>query len=153
MLKEKIKIMEALPDEWKVITDFQQKMALETENISLDAETVKKGVQQVFTDHSKGRYYLAKHDGEVVASMLTTFEWSDWRNGTVLWLQSVYVLPDYRKKGIFRMMYHHIKQKVENTESLVGIRLYVDKTNKVAQKVYESLGMSGDHYQLFEWMP
>jgi RimJ/RimL family protein N-acetyltransferase len=30
--------------------------------------------------------------------------------------------------------------------------LYVEKRNAAAQKVYERLGMSREHYEMFEWM-
>ena len=83
---------------------------------------------------------------------MITYEWSDWRNGNVYWIQSVYVLPEYRGKGVFKEMYLHIKLSVKETPGLSGIRLYVDKHNHRAQKVYNKIGMDGSHYQLFEWM-
>ena len=145
-------IREARPEEYKIIADFQVKMADETEGIQLDEPTVWLGVQAVFNDMSKGKYYVVESGGEVVASLLTTFEWSDWRNKTTLWLQSVYVIPAFRKKGVFKAMYLHLKKIVETDDNYAGIRLYVDKTNTRAQKVYKAVGMNGEHYQLFEWM-
>ena len=84
---------------------------------------------------------------------MTTYEWSDWRNGTVLWIQSVYIDKAWRGKGIYKKMYEHIQMIVTKSDDLKGIRLYVDRTNKAAQQVYEKLGMNGEHYQVFEWMP
>lgn len=153
MMKRNIEIIEARQQHRKIVAGFQIKMAAETEGIELDKQIVNKGVQQVFNDPAKGKYYLGLNDDEVVASMLTTPEWSDWRNGKVLWLQSVYVLPEYRKQGIFRLMYNHIRKIVIDNADLVGIRLYVDRSNINAQKVYESLGMNGEHYKIYEWMP
>lgn len=147
-----ITVTEAKSDAAQRIADFQIEMALETENLNLDPETVGKGVAAVFTDQSKGKYFVAMHGEEVVASLLTTFEWSDWRNGWVLWLQSVYVAPKYRNQGIFRQMYLHVKDYVSNTPHLKGIRLYVDRSNFPARAVYKALGMDGEHYQVFEWM-
>ncbi len=134
------------------IIRFQQAMALETEDIVLDPETVMHGVNAVFSDLAKGTYFIAEEDGEVIASLLTTFEWSDWRNGTVLWIQSVYVIPGFRRKGVYRALYLHIKHMVEQDKMLKGIRLYADKSNLTAQQVYEKLGMTADHYQLYEWL-
>lgn len=131
---------------------FQLAMAYETEGIELDKSTVNKGVEAVLNDISKGQYYVATIDGTVVSSLLTTYEWSDWRNGTVLWIQSVFVKPQFRRKGIYRKMYAHIKQSVEQNPNLKGIRLYADKTNIAAQKTYQNLGMSPDHYVTFEWL-
>ena len=133
------------------IMEFQQKMAKETENIELNSEILNKGVKAVFNNSSKGIYYVALDDDKVIASLLTTYEWSDWRNGCVLWIQSVYVLPEYRQKGIFNKMYAHIKTMVEQSDKYMGLRLYVDKTNLKAQKVYNRVGMDGEHYKLYEW--
>jgi len=134
------------------IVDFQLKMAAETEGVQLDEPTVFKGVSAVVEDNSKGQYYVTEINGKVVASLLTTFEWSDWRNGTILWIQSVYVLKEFRRKGIYRNMYSHIKTLVLENEKLNGIRLYADKSNLPAQKTYQELGMNHDHYITFEWL-
>jgi GNAT superfamily N-acetyltransferase len=134
------------------IAQFQLNMASETESIELHKPTVIKGVSAVLKDVSKGQYYVAEINKTVVASLLTTFEWSDWRNGTILWIQSVFVLPDFRRKGVYRNMYAHIKQLVLENQNLNGIRLYADKSNLPAQKTYQNLGMSPDHYVTFEWL-
>ena len=134
------------------IVEFQLSMAWETEELKLNESTVIKGVAAVFEDPAKGIYYVAETEGKVVGSLLTTFEWSDWRNGTVLWIQSVYVRPEYRKRSIFSKLYKHIQEKVNGNSNLRGIRLYADKTNIPAHGVYEHLGMTAEHYQMFEWM-
>jgi len=147
-----VKIRQALPSDLPVIASFQLKMAMETEDLKLDFNTVLKGVEAVFYDDSKGKYYVAEVDNNVVACLLTTYEWSDWRNGTIIWIQSLYVEKEYRKKGIFKAMYNHIKEIVSTTDNFKGIRLYVDKSNSLACKVYKSIGMNDQHYLLFEWM-
>jgi GNAT superfamily N-acetyltransferase len=126
-------------------------MAWETEGIRLDPETVTKGVNAVFTDHSKGQYFVAESDQKPVASLLITFEWSDWRNRNVWWLQSVYVMPEYRRRGIFRKMYLFIKEQA-GINDIAGLRLYVETRNLNAKKTYEALGMSSEHYSFYEWM-
>ena len=132
---------------------LQVQMAWETEEFRLDLETVKKGVQAVIDDPSKGRYWIMENEGEIAGCLLTVPEWSDWRNGTVIWIHSVYTLPKYRGRGVYKALYEHIQTQVKNDASFKGIRLYVDKRNKSAQEVYEKLGMNGEHYTLFEWMP
>lgn len=134
------------------IVEFQLSMAMETEQLKLDEPTVILGVAAVFTDPSKGIYYVAETAGMVVGSLLTTFEWSDWRNGTVLWIQSVYVRPEFRKRSVFSRLYKHIQEKVATDVHLRGIRLYADKSNTSAHGVYEHLGMTAEHYQMYEWM-
>jgi hypothetical protein len=134
------------------IVEFQLAMALETEQLELHELTVIKGVSAVFADQSKGIYYVAEVNRQVVGSLLTTFEWSDWRNGTVLWIQSVYVRPEFRKRSVFSCLYKHIQELVVFNPDLRGIRLYADKTNTSAHGVYEHLGMTSEHYQMYEWM-
>jgi ribosomal protein S18 acetylase RimI-like enzyme len=146
------KIRYATIDDIETIAGFQIKMAIETENLQLDIGTVEKGVKAVFDNPGFGQYFVAENDGEIIASLLTTFEWSDWRNASVWWLQSVYVIPEFRQKGIFRKMYHYVKSLVQNDENVGGIRLYVDRTNTRAQQVYKAAGMNGEHYRVFEWM-
>ncbi|MCB0414646.1 MAG: GNAT family N-acetyltransferase [Bdellovibrionales bacterium] len=136
----------------KTISNFQIQMALETENLKLDPETVLEGVKAVFLDSSKGHYVVCEDDDQVVASLLIMNEWSDWRNGNVIWVHSVFVLPEYRGQKVFAKMYAFLQGKVKRDSSLRGIRLYVDKTNIPAQSVYKKIGMNNDHYDLYEWM-
>jgi len=144
-------IRKARPEDAMEIIDFQQKMALETEHLTLMPEIVSKGVNAVFTNPFLGQYWVAEDEGNVVASLLITSEWSDWRNSIVWWFQSVYVLPAFRRKGIFRSIYLHLGNEAEKL-GVAGLRLYVDSNNSRAQKTYESLGMKSEHYTMYEWM-
>ncbi len=147
-----IKIRKAKESDLATIAEFQFAMALETENLQLDKTTVEKGVSAAFNDSTKGQYFVTEIDKEIAASLMITFEWSDWRNGMVYWIQSVYVKDKFRRMGIYRKMYAHIQELVKADENVRGIRLYVDKTNIRAQETYKNTGMNGEHYQLFEWM-
>ena len=136
------------------IVDFQFNMAEEVENLILDKNVITPGVEAVLQDANKGRYFIAEYQADVAGSLLITYEWSDWRNGLVLWIQSVYIKSEYRGKGVFKALYIHVQKMVNNNpERYKGyIRLYVDKTNVNAQKVYGALGMNRDHYDMYEWM-
>jgi ribosomal protein S18 acetylase RimI-like enzyme len=133
------------------IIQGQIQMALETEGIELNRERITGGVQGVFAKPSRGQYYVALVDDTPIASLLCTIEWSDWRNTEVWWIQSVYVLPEHRGSGVYKKMYLYLQEKAV-AEGVAGIRLYVDKTNTRAIQVYEKLGMSNQHYELFEWL-
>ena len=146
-----ILVRKAVPSDAPSIIDFQLRMAWETENMKLVHEIVTKGVDAVFNDLSKGQYYVAEDDGKVIASLLITYEWSDWRNCNVWWFQSVYVIPEFRRKGVFRKMYSYIRELAVQ-QSIAGLRLYVETKNSKAQKTYEALGMSSEHYAFYEWM-
>jgi len=151
-------IREALPSDISTIAEFQVRMALETESLALDSATVLKGVRAVFEKSNSAaatcRYYIAEDPSNraIVGCTLIQLEWSDWRNGTVWWIHSVYVRPEYRKGGTFRQIFDHLKALVDESPDLRGLRLYVDQSNSKAQQVYTRLGMNGDHYRVFEWM-
>lgn len=147
-----ITIRPATREDASDILEFQIGLAIETENVVLDKLVASKGISALFDDPSKGTYYVAEFQGKVVGCFLITFEWSDWRNARIWWLQSVYVSISHRKNGIFRAMYDYILDRINTDPSIGGLRLYVDKSNDRAQKVYRSLGMNGDHYLVFEKM-
>ncbi len=134
------------------IVELQLQMAYETESLRLDRPTVTQGVRGVFQKPDRGTYWVAEEKGKVLAVFLAIPEWSDWRNATVLWIHSLYVIPQARKKGVFGKMFRNLKQQVEQSPELAGLRLYVDKKNEPAQKVYEKLGMNKHHYELYEWL-
>lgn len=148
----KIEIRRAQISDLDAIVGFQIAMAWETEQYKLEYDTVIKGVETCLNNERHGIYYVAVVEGKVVGSLLTTYEWSDWRNGTVLWIQSVYVEQNCRKQGVYGALYNHIRTLVAADDSLKGIRLYVDESNKRAREVYSRLGMNGEHYRVFEWM-
>lgn len=143
---------QALAGEAPLLAAFQIAMARETEGLELDPEVCRRGVRAVFEDPAKGRYYVATLDGVVAAALLVTTEWSDWRAGTIWWIQSVYVLPEYRGRKLFSGLYSFVRARAEREPSVRGLRLYVEKKNLAAKKVYAALGMSDGHYDLFEWM-
>ncbi len=147
-----IEVRPAIHEDSKYIIDFQEKMAMETENVQLNTIVLAEGLRRLFEDSTKGKYYVAEDNAEVVGCLMTTFEWSEWRCGNVLWIQSVYIKPSHRGQGVFKKMYEYIQRLVTPESEYRGVRLYVDKSNLAAQKVYEKLGMNGEHYQVYEWM-
>ena len=124
-----------------VIAENVMAMALENCGIELAAENVAQAVRTLFEKPELGFYVVAESDHEVVGSLLVTFEWSDWRNGVYWWLQSVYVRPGHRRKGIYRRLYGYIREKAASDPQIVGLSLYVYKENEVARRAYEWLGM------------
>ena len=144
-------IRKATPADATVIIDFQQKMAWETEQMTLVPEIILNGVRAVFDNPSHGQYWVAEDNDRVIASLLITYEWSDWRNCNVWWFQSVYVLPEFRRTGIFKTMYQHLKDEAGKL-GIGGLRLYVETNNLKAQQTYEALGMTSQHYKMYEWM-
>lgn len=147
---EEVSVRKALPDDAAVITEFNLLMAKETEEKILDAQLVHEGVENLLNDPTKGFYFLAEHRGTIVGQLMITYEWSDWRNGTFWWIQSVYVREEFRRRGIYRKLHEHVLQLARELPNVCGIRLYVDRANTRAKQTYERLGMSKSDYQFYE---
>lgn len=145
-----IQVRPARADDLETIVRFNAAMALETEHKTLDAATLRAGVSAVLEDAGKGRYFMADSAGQALGQTMLTWEWSDWRNGVFWWIQSVYVAPDQRGRGIYSALYRHILDAARAAPDVCGIRLYVDKTNRSASRVYEALGMQAAHYNMYE---
>ncbi|NNC98715.1 MAG: GNAT family N-acetyltransferase [Gammaproteobacteria bacterium] len=145
-------IRQAILEDASAIAEFNINMARETENLELDAEVINSGVRNMISNPERGFYLVVEADNQLVASLMVTTEWSDWRNGLFWWIQSVYVVEQWRRKGLYRSMYERVKQLSEEHGNIVGYRLYVEQDNQIAQKTYRSMGMHCTHYLLFEEM-
>jgi len=132
------------------LIQFNIAMALETEQKHLEDDKIRAGVKSLFEKPEYGFYLVAEMDGQIAGSLMITKEWSDWRNGLFWWIQSVYVLPVYRRKGVYRSMYRKIHDMAKNIPGVCGFRLYVEKANKPAQTTYSNLGMSETNYRMYE---
>lgn len=144
-------IRKAKIEDLEAIVRFNYNLAKETEDKELHLLTLTKGVQAILSDESKGHYYVYIINEKVVGQIMYTYEWSDWRNGMYLWVQSVYVDSEYRRKGIFKELYNHVKKICDDHEGTTGIRLYVEKENLNAKATYKSLGMYECNYHMYEY--
>lgn len=145
-----IKVRDATTEDASVIADFNTRLAAETEDHSLEPDLINPGVAALLGDKSKGRYWVAEVDGLVVGQIGVTYEWSDWRNGMLWWIQSVYVHPDNRGQGVFSSLYRHVESIAQEDKGVRGLRLYVETDNARAQDVYQSLGMRKTTYQVMQ---
>ena len=143
-------IREARADDAAVIARFNIAMALETEARHLDEPTVQRGVAGGLARPDLCRYHLAELDGAVVGQLMITYEWSDWRNGVFWWIQSVYVDPAYRGRGVFKQLYRHVESMARAAGGVCGLRLYVEHENAAAQRCYQQLGLKATGYRIYE---
>ncbi|MBN1551323.1 GNAT family N-acetyltransferase [bacterium] len=134
----------------RTLTEFNMALAAETEGITLNSEKVEAGVAHVISHPEMGFYLVAEDDNRIEGSLLITPEWSDWRNGFFWWIQSVYVTPDNRRKGVYRDLYTHVLKLGADVSNVCGYRLYVERNNLAAQKTYEILGMRKSDYVMYE---
>ena len=142
----------AIADDAGALFEFNQAMALETESRSLDPQTLRSGIDGVLKDRNHGFYVVADTGREIAGALLVTFEWSDWRNGWFWWIQSVYVRPAHRRRGIYRMLHGFVIDGARSAGDVVGVRLYVEKANFPAQHTYTSMGMYETGYRMYEQM-
>ncbi len=148
-------IRDATPADADVIADYNRQIAEETEGKLLDPGLIGPGVAALLADPTKGRYWVAELDGRIVGQIMTTYEWSDWRNGMIWWIQSVYVRAEHRRSGVFRALHDHVEQLARSTPEVIGLRLCVESENARAQSTYDSLGYEMTAYRVMQefWMP
>ena len=145
-----MKTRQARMSDAAIITDFNVRMAQETEHRRVNRARVRRGVMALLKDATKGAYFLAEANGLVAGQLSITTEWSDWRNGNFWWIQSVYVAPKFRQRGVFRALYSHVHKLAKSRCDVCGLRLYVENNNTRAQNAYKRLGMKPTHYKFFE---
>lgn len=134
----------------ETLAGFNQAMALETEGKTLDGQTVRRAVDAVFADATKGFYVVAEDDGQVVGALMITYEWSDWRDSWFWWIQSVYIRAEARGQRVYSLLYDFVKLEARRAGNVRGFRLYVETENVHAQKVYEKVGMHTLPYLMYE---
>jgi GNAT superfamily N-acetyltransferase len=146
-----ISIRRAVPGDRDVLVGFNRDMAAESEDKGLDGPTLERGIDHLF-DHPEDGYYLVAETatGEIAGGLLLTFEWSDWRNGRFWWIQSVFVRPEWRRRGVYTTLHNYVREQARRDVEACGLRLYVEKENSGAQATYRDLGMHETHYQLWE---
>jgi GNAT superfamily N-acetyltransferase len=148
-----ITIRRGTRDDISVIVEFNSRLAKESEGKTLDAYILRAGVTAAMDDPSKGPYYMAVNGKTILGQMQITFEWSDWRNGWIWWIQGVYVRAEARRTGVFRALYEHISDEARRAGNVIALRLYVDRENHGAQATYRQLGMGPSNYLLYERSP
>lgn len=151
----KLTIRQATKTDISAIANFNINMAFETEGLKLIPQTISNGVSAIMSHPERGFYLVVEANGEnksplIVASLMVTTEWSDWRNANFWWIQSVYVVKQWRRKGIYKMLYAEVQRLAKQQQNVCGFRLYVEQANTIAQKTYRALGMQTTHYLMFE---
>ena len=145
-----ISIRNAVSTDIDVLTDFNCRLAAETEGKPLASNTVRSGVTRGLSVGDEVRYFVAEADENIVGQLMLTREWSDWRDGWVVWLQSVYVVADYRGRGVFRQLLDHVKTQMQTEPDVVCLRLYVEEDNDAAKSTYARLGFDATGYRVME---
>ncbi len=149
-MNERITVRSAEPADQPTLVAFNRAMAQETEDKPLDLELLANGIGRLLEHPEHGRYYVAEFDGSVVGALMITTEWSDWRNGLFWWIQSVYVLPEHRRQGVYRALHREVRELARADPDVCGLRLYVERDNQIAQHTYRRLGMDETLYRMYE---
>jgi GNAT superfamily N-acetyltransferase len=148
-----ITVRRATPADAAAVVEFNRLLALETEGKKLDLAVLAPGVAAALADPGRALYFVAEVGGAVVGQTMVTFEWSDWRNGWIWWFQSVYVRAEFRRHGVFRALFEHVRATAGQTPQVVGLRLYVEQDNHTAQQTYARLGLERTGYLVLERSP
>jgi len=145
-------IRPATIDDLEIIADYNVRLAQESEDLRLIPATVHKGVAALLRDPAKGIYYVAEDEvsHELLGQLMITYEWSDWRNGMIWWIQSVYVRASARGQGIFKALFENLERLAREQKSVCTLRLYMDKHNEKARRAYGKMGLRETNYQVFE---
>jgi GNAT superfamily N-acetyltransferase len=146
-------VRRAAPADAEVVVEFNRLLALETEGKVLEPDALARGVAAALADPRKALYFVAEDAGAAVGQTMVTFEWSDWEDGWMWWLQSVYVRHEWRGRGVFRALFDHVRRESEADPGVVGLRLYVVEDNRRAQEVYVHLGFDRTRYLVMERLP
>lgn len=145
-----ITIRDAVDGDLALLVEFNCRLAVETEGKQLNRDVVNAGVRRGLHLSPEVGYYVAETAGQVVGQLMLTREWSDWRNGWIVWLQSVYVAPEFRGQGIFRSLLTHVRERLRKQPNTIGQRLYVENENTSAQTTYRRLGFTAPGYSVME---
>jgi GNAT superfamily N-acetyltransferase len=148
-----LSVRRAGPADAPILIEFNLRLAEETEHVSLEPAVLAAGVSAGLSDPHKALYFVAEESGTVVGQLMLTREWSDWRNGWLWWIQSVYVRPEARRRGVFRALYQHVHEAARADPEVVGLRLYMERDNHVARQTYLGLGMELVPYVVFQRYP
>ena len=148
--REALEVRPAAPGDAAVIVNFNCRLVSESEAKHLDADVVARGVAALLADPTKGRYFIALRGSQTVGQLMITYEWSDWRDGNIWWLQSVYVVAEARRQGVFRALMNHVLAAAEADPEAIGLRLYVEDNNLVAQDTYRNLGFAPAPYRVMQ---
>ena len=149
-MSDTIQVKPAGTDHVAALVEFNRAMARESEDKGLDEVVLARGVRNLLGRSDEGFYLVAEYNGSLAGSLMVTYEWSDWRNGRFWWIQSVYVRPEFRRKGVYRALHERVRILAKNAKDACGIRLYVERENTGAMATYRNLGMSETHYRLYE---
>jgi len=145
-----LELRRARAEDLATLVEFNAAMALETEALTLDRARLQAGVAALLADPRRGLYRVALAAGGIVGALMLTREWSDWRCGDWWWIQSVYVRPEWRRRGIFTALYRGVEAEAAADPAACGLRLYVEHDNLSAQHTYRALGMRESHYRMYE---
>ncbi len=137
-----------------MIASFSAAMALETEGRRLDLDRLHDGTIALFESPDRGFFMVAELEQaggrRLLGQLMITYEWSDWRNGAFWWIQSVYVDPAWRQKGVYRRLHETVMATAKTNPNVCGVRLYVEMNNGAAQTVYRKVGLTPSSYAIFE---
>lgn len=136
------------------LVSFTVAEAREAEGLDMEVATVRRGVVAGLASGSVAVYWVVESDeGDVVASTSVVKEWSDWHARHYWWIQSMYVVPDHRGRGLSKMLIEAVSIEASK-DGATDLRLYVHKNNERAIAAYRRCGFDDSSYAImFKKLP
>lgn len=128
-----------------MLVDFVVAEAIEAEARTVDRAIVERAVTAALANPELARYWVLEDDGQVIAAIAVTTEWSDWHAAAYWWVQFVFVEPARRGQGTVDALMAAVETAAA-AEGGAEIRLIVHPHNTRAVRAYEKLGFVAAPY-------
>lgn len=89
--------------------------------------------------------YIFEYEGKAAGYAITSKMYSQEAGGITLWIDELFVLKEFRSKGLAKEFFTYLKNTVDST--IVRLRLEVEEYNEVAKKLYEKIGFNKLRYE------
>jgi len=150
---KKWEIREAEKSDLDVLMNFSLHIAEETEAKILNQEKVRSGIKSVLDDPSKGIIFVACDKKIVIGCfMINGREWSEWRNGYILWLTGTYTAVEYRRMGVRKALFDFAVRWGKSQPQVIGLRGYRHKLNNAIHSAALTGGMQETEYRINEYL-
>lgn len=93
--------------------------------------------------------YICEHNGEIAGYALLAFTYSNEAGGLVLWIEEVYILPQYQGNGLGKELLTFLETTYKG--KVARIRLEVEDSNQRAVALYRKMGFENlDYSQMYK---
>jgi ribosomal protein S18 acetylase RimI-like enzyme len=141
-------IRKARETDLETLIAFTLEEAWEAEGARIGVDAVRRGVETGLMDPKVAEYWVAEATGgEVIAAASVVTEWSNFHGGYYWWVQSLFIAPDHRGRGLVDLLLDHLADTAQAAGAL-DLRLYVHESNHRAIHAYRRCGFGSAPYTI-----